>query len=1040
MALFALVIVWTTSQAHGATSLDTGEFDPAPNGALEEEDSAPSRTVGSDTPIPSLSALEQCAILQKRGATHVAEGRYNDAIADLTQAYLQASDLRESDACLRWRIRSLLATAYHAAGDLRAEIDILKQALAETGTNKPGQRFFLHIKLAFAFLQFGAVNDAKRELAGAQEEAGTMKSKKSWVQRQSVVTSALHSLEAHIASADGRYREAESLLRMSLDEGRAHLALQSERYASNNAQVHAAAENLAQRERQLATALMANGKSGEAALLAQVALNDAVTLSHDRPTLLVANSQALIGQIYLRQGRLDVASRFFNRSLDTLQTAQVARFSRSRARIRALMGLTLSLQEDWAAAIKQFDERDRELRENPQQFSDAGSRNLDWALCLIRTSRAKAAQRMLETLEAGRKRRGYNSEESLAFLHGYLGIALAEQGKTGLALKQFALAMPELSRSILDEDLADDEGGFVRQFRVRQIFEAYLSTLSEAYSSGRSIKHSDPANEAFAIADLSRSSSVQRAVLSSAARVRLPEPGLAQLAREVQDAANRSQALNRLLESLSERELTGEQEAAITAVKHETSDVAARRTALRKELARKYPAYGNLVDPPAITAADAQRVLRPGEGLVSIYIGERQSYVWSITPKDIRFRAVAMSREEATRRADALQRSVDLTSGRLKPFDSIDAERLYAALLAPDADLWESTRLLNVLPGAPLGRLPFGLLLTKPVAAAASPSFPDYRLFPWLLAKMAIAQQASASALVALRTAPAPSAQRLPFVGFGNPVFDGALPDDAQTQPNQVPSLAISAAEGSEETTRKVNVRRVPPRLGGAAADDFVIRSSPQPNMSAPNDIYSRLPPLPDTAEEITIIARLLGAQPERDVFLGPRATVTNVRRTELVQYRIVAFATHSIGPADVAGLDEPALALSNPVLVKESGSGLLGLDDILALKLNADWVILSACNTASGDGVSAEAASGLGRGFLYAGARSLLVSNWAVETVSARLLTTEIFRQFQAHPSMPRALALQAASLELIEAADGRYGHPSFWAAFSLFGDGADQ
>jgi CHAT domain-containing protein len=120
-----------------------------------------------------------------------------------------------------------------------------------------------------------------------------------------------------------------------------------------------------------------------------------------------------------------------------------------------------------------------------------------------------------------------------------------------------------------------------------------------------------------------------------------------------------------------------------------------------------------------------------------------------------------------------------------------------------------------------------------------------------------------------------------------------------------------------------------------------------------------------------------------------------------------------------------------------------LTMGEILGLRLDADWVVLSACNTAGGHGAGTEALSGLGRAFFYAGARSLLVSNWPVETTSARALTTRLFAQ---GADTNRAEALQAAMTWMIdeaEFADGEsgtrifsYAHPIFWAPFTLVGD----
>ena len=168
------------------------------------------------------------------------------------------------------------------------------------------------------------------------------------------------------------------------------------------------------------------------------------------------------------------------------------------------------------------------------------------------------------------------------------------------------------------------------------------------------------------------------------------------------------------------------------------------------------------------------------------------------------------------------------------------------------------------------------------------------------------------------------------------------------------------------------------------------------------------------------------------------------MKRLDLTGYRVIAFATHGLVPGDLAGLTQPALALSAPDVAGVDGDGLLTLDEILALRLNADWVVLSACNTAAGDGTGADAVSGLGRAFFYAGARALLVSNWRVETTSARALTTRLFRQGS---SVSRARALQATMQWMIDEAEYvdvetgtvafSYAHPIFWAPFTLIGDG---
>jgi len=367
-----------------------------------------------------------------------------------------------------------------------------------------------------------------------------------------------------------------------------------------------------------------------------------------------------------------------------------------------------------------------------------------------------------------------------------------------------------------------------------------------------------------------------------------------------------------------------------------------------------------------------------------------------------------------------------LSDGSARDFDFGKANRLYAELIAPDAAKWAAAKAITVIPHADLGQLPFAVLLTAPVTPMKTKAAPAYAEMPWLIRKVAIAQQPSASGFLALRrTRPVAIAQK-PFIGFGDPLFAAGAAAGTE-RGGHVRSLRFASAR--DETLRLVERGQ---RSGVPAGDADAAGGVPLAQA------FSMLPALPDTAAELIDIAQTTGADKKQDLFLGARATEANVKASDLSRYRVVAFATHGLVPGDISGLDQPALAMANPVLTGDrDNDGFLTLEDVLGLKLNAEWVVLSACNTASADGNASEAVSGLGRAFFYAGARSLLVSNWAVETVSARLLTTGLFRQQASHPSMSRAEALRQSMLAVMKDGKSHYGHPAFWAPFSLVGDG---
>ena len=280
--------------------------------------------------------------------------------------------------------------------------------------------------------------------------------------------------------------------------------------------------------------------------------------------------------------------------------------------------------------------------------------------------------------------------------------------------------------------------------------------------------------------------------------------------------------------------------------------------------------------------------------------------------------------------------------------------------------------------------------------------------------KWSVSQLPSVSSLGALRRQEGrAAANQRAFIGYGDPVFGSNQPSSA---------------------TRS-GIRR----NGGVTPINRISEAAPQSRIAD-------LAALPDTAQEIDAIARVLGADPERDVFLRERATESNVKKADLAQYRVVMFATHGLVPGDIAGLTQPALALSAPrsgAVGGDDDDGMLTMDEILNLKLNARWVVLSACNTASNDGQAEESLSGLVRAFFYAGTRALLATHWPVETESARMLTTGLFETQARNPTLTGAQALRQTMLGLIkQTTPGTrqfHAHPLFWAPFALVGEGGN-
>ena len=279
----------------------------------------------------------------------------------------------------------------------------------------------------------------------------------------------------------------------------------------------------------------------------------------------------------------------------------------------------------------------------------------------------------------------------------------------------------------------------------------------------------------------------------------------------------------------------------------------------------------------------------------------------------------------------------------------------------------------------------------------------------WLIRTHAVTVRPSVASLKVLRGKSVIAEATKPMIGFANPIFDQST---GQMAENTRVIADITAMRG----------------IRGTIADVEELRTV--------------LPSLPETATELREVAASVHAN-SADLFLGAAATETRVKQEKLNQFRILYFATHGLLAGDVSDFAklnaEPALVLSLPEHPTELDDGLLTASEVAQLKLSADWVVLSACNTASAEKPGAEALSGLARAFSYAGGRSLVVSNWEVNSDSAVALMTGTFAALAADPKLSHAEALQKSMLAMIDNAQRPdWAQPKYWAPFVVLGEPA--
>ena len=441
-------------------------------------------------------------------------------------------------------------------------------------------------------------------------------------------------------------------------------------------------------------------------------------------------------------------------------------------------------------------------------------------------------------------------------------------------------------------------------------------------------------------------------------------------------------------------------------VRNEITSLRAQRSKFKSEVEKRFPTYAQLINPKPVTLEQARKALRADEALITIYVGTEKTYVWALREGATAFAVAPLDATKVRVTVAKLRKALEVDDPQIENlpiFDTAAAYSLYSALLQPVENGWKGATNLLIVPQRELGQLPFGVLVTAPVEVGAdtTPHYANYRSVPWLLRTAAVTQLPSVNALVTLRSMPAAKPGRREFAGFGDPYFT----KDQYAQATRESTTQV-AAPTSETHLRNLSIAKVAMRRAPSAPEDSTSAPSPSEPPVANSSTIADLPRLPDTADEIREMAQAIKADPAQDVFLGVRANEKTVKSMNLANRKVIAFATHGLGPGDLDGLEQPALALTAPEVANVDGDGLLTMDEILALKLDADWVVLSACNTASGEGAGSEAVSGLGRAFFYAGARAILVTNWPVESVSARLITTDLFRREAANPTLTRASA----------------------------------
>ena len=896
-----------------------------------------------------------------------------------------------------------LAHLLAANGEYEDALALFRQVIAESKSEP--QREFYRTNLAFKLIDAGRDAEAEQTIALTKKNLAALKSKKWGVNDQLALKRAFGNIlrvESVWHNRFGRWKQSLDAAVESVGYGREALKIVNgiTQAPRSERQTQGVVADLGAQLARQTQALRRAGRYGEA----EESLREYLRLSREEmlPPLYQSGIYTIAGGLRMDQHEFITAEAYFRKADKVYEDLGHPATFLQRTQIAQDLIAALEGQHRWNDALKELARLDDLVKQDERLRSRVAFPFERGYAYLRRGTRVSEAAELFARLTAGNEKRYPPNHFFPAQSRGLQGVALWQYGNAADRAKALGLLKSAVRDYMLPDNIDMESVGMRKEVRDL-IFATYLEAMF--------LTPGEAVMDAMGVADWVRGGLVQEALADAAVRSAANEPGLADLVRKDQDAKNEVQALRKYLAGDEGGSRSPLPEIA-TQMRQRIAVLEASRDQWQTEIRKRFPGYDRLVRPVPPSAADVAKALAADEALLMLLPTDTAVYVWAVTRSGPGAAArVELSRTELTGLVQDVRRTLDFSAmgSRIVPFNAQAASTLYQRLMVPLAQALSGKQHLIIAAGGALGQIPFGVLLTEKPAAANVPAAD----WPWLIRQSAVTHIPSLSAWMAVKqfARAAPAMQTL--AAWGDPQFRNA------------PALASAPQSG---TQRNIALERP-------------VRAAELEQSSAVAALrYSDIPALPDTRDELLAIAAALQANPATDLHLGAAATRASVLQSsqdgELAKKKVVVFATHGLMAGDLPGLTQPALALASTGGDSANPLGpLLTLDDVLGLKLNADWVLLSACNTAAADGRAEEALSGLARGFFYAGSRSLLVTHWAVESQSASLLTTNALRSWTAHPNERKSESLRQSMLQVMRKPE--FSHPAFWAPYALVGDG---
>lgn len=430
----------------------------------------------------------------------------------------------------------------------------------------------------------------------------------------------------------------------------------------------------------------------------------------------------------------------------------------------------------------------------------------------------------------------------------------------------------------------------------------------------------------------------------------------------------------------------------VAQLQQEADRTQAALTAADAKVRELSPNYGQLVQ-DVVSASTVFATLHANEAFVALFLSKDSGWAFALRNGDIAISKIDGGATRIGPLVNAVRAGIEKSEANALPVFNIEKTReLYALTLGGLADKLRGAKSLVIAPTGPLLSIPFEVLLTGPAELDKLASA------PWLVRQATITHVPAATNFVSLRKVANTSAATKQWFGFGD-------------------FKQVSVAQAQ--------------------------RSFPVGPCGDSGRLLASLPALPGAVKELESARAVLNAAPA-DALLGNAFTSDQVLKASLKDYKILHFAAHALLPTDLRCQTEAAIVTSPPPGSPDAKGALLSASRLLGLDLDANLVILSACNSGGPGGGAGESLSGLARSFFFARARSLLVTHWEVSDQVAALLVVLTINGMKEKPEIGVTGAVRDAQLNLLDKAvkgelPAEIAHPFFWAPFAVIGEGGE-